>query len=228
VIQQYPEAVDVALHGGRSAGQDFRRQIQRRARHVSGTVVQLAARAEVHEHDASIFRAGDVLRLDVAVKQARCVDGGYRATQLDSDPDHIAGSKRRSQFDLLLESLTADQLRRQADPIANLFGAVDGDDVRMTDLGEKAPFPDDRASAIRVGGRRGRHELQGHLAIEARIPCAEHFTEGAPADSLEQAKGSPLIRHAFGRRSSRSGTLCRQDVPIYLRYRRDDTKILQK
>ena len=72
VIQQDAKAVDVASYRRGVPCQYFRRGVQRRARQVGvRTGVKFAARAEVHEHDASVVSARDVLRLDVAMKQAR-------------------------------------------------------------------------------------------------------------------------------------------------------------
>jgi len=70
-----------------AAAESFRCQIQRCSTHAAvGRVVQLAARAEIHQHHAIVVRDHHVLRFDVAVEQSGCVHRGDGTTQVDADP----------------------------------------------------------------------------------------------------------------------------------------------
>src|SRR6185436_20236650 len=73
VVEQHAQAVDVALNGRGSAGEDLRRKIERRPRDAWWTVYrQITALpgAEIHQDDASAFLTHDVLRLDVAMQKS--------------------------------------------------------------------------------------------------------------------------------------------------------------
>ena len=56
----------------------------------------------------------------------------------------------------LLEGVAANELHPQADLIGNLFGTVDGDDVRMPHPSEQSAFVDDCGRCTIAGGAFGR------------------------------------------------------------------------
>ena len=85
VIEQHTEAVHVAPHRCRLAGEQLRCEIQRRAGRSGRPGRRLEARPEVHQHDATVVGADDVVRLDIAVNQSRMVDGGDRAGKAQPD-----------------------------------------------------------------------------------------------------------------------------------------------
>ena len=57
--------------------------------------------------------------------------------------DCFGGADHLPLLEDLLEGVAANELHPQADPIRNLLGAVDGDDVRMPHPSEQSAFVDD-------------------------------------------------------------------------------------
>ena len=114
----------------------------------------------------------------------------------------------------LLERVALDKFHPETDAAADLFRAVNGDDVRVTDFGEEPPFLNDRARGLLVRGRRGGQELQGNFAIEPRVEGAEDLAEGAVSDAFEQAQVTPV-----------GGRLGRQDVALRFGDRRDEPQV---
>ena len=91
VIEQHAQAVDVALRRRRSAGENLRRQAQRRTRQIGRrAVIQLLAGAEVHQHHSAIFSAHDVVGLDVPVQQTGGVHGGNGTANLHADAGDLS------------------------------------------------------------------------------------------------------------------------------------------
>ena len=70
--------------------------------------------------------------------------GRDRATELKTDVDSFGGAENGPLFEELLEGVAANELHPEADLVANLLGAVDGDDIRMAYTGEQSAFVDDR------------------------------------------------------------------------------------
>ena len=67
----------------------------------------------------------------------------HRAAELETYADSFCGADDLPLVEDLLEGVAANELHPQADPITNLFGAVDSDDVRMPHPSEQSPFVDD-------------------------------------------------------------------------------------
>src|SRR5688500_15953080 len=94
-------------------------------------VVELSASTEVHEHDAPVVGSHHVVRLDVPMQQAGAMHRRHRATELETDIDRLGRADHLPLIEDFLESMAANELPPQADPIGDLLGAVDGDHVRM-------------------------------------------------------------------------------------------------
>ena len=145
VIQQNAEAVQIALHRRRLAAEHFGRKVERRPGQIRRrAVVELAPGAKIHQHDAAVLGARDVVGLDVAMQETCGVDGRHRTTELDADRDRVRGVERRASSQLLLERLAAHELHPQADLIADPLGAVNRHDVRVADPREQPALFDDR------------------------------------------------------------------------------------
>ena len=121
------------------------------------------------------------------------MDGRHGAAQFHTDPDDVGRPEHRAVLQQLFERAAADELHPEADAIADLFGAVNRDDVGMSDSGEQPAFLDERALAG-AGRSPGWNELQGDFTIQARVPGAEHFAERAATDAFDQSKMAPLSR----------------------------------
>ena len=164
------------------------------ARSERRVVDQLSAGAEVHQDDATVLGARDVVRFDVAMQEAGRVHRRHGAAELHADTDDISRGKDGALLEQLLERVPADELHPQADPIADLLRAVDSDDVRMPHFGEEPALPNDRARGGFVRDRSSGQKLQCDFAVEPRVPGAEHFAERAPPDALEKAEVAPALR----------------------------------
>ena len=160
--------------------------------------LQLAAGAEIHQHQPAVVGHHDVLRFDIAVQEAGRVDRRHRAAQLDADPCDLRRRKRRALAERLFERAALDELHPQADASVDAFSAVDGDDVRMADAGEEPAFFDDRGRGPL--GDVGRQQLQRDLAIQPGVPGAIDVAERAAPDAFEHAQVTPVSPAARGRR----------------------------
>src|SRR5438128_437395 len=91
---------------------------RRLAASVAGCAARrVAARAEIHEHDAAAVGAHDVLRLDVAMQKARRMNGRERAAQVDANCGRLARAERTRGSELLLERDAAHELHPEADAV---------------------------------------------------------------------------------------------------------------
>ena len=96
-----------------------------------------------------------------------------------------------------------DELHPEADPVVVLLGAMDDDDVGMTETGEEPRFLEDARGLAR---RRLTlvQELERDLAMKARVEGPVDFTEAAFAHLLEQGERAPLAdRTADSRQMAR-------------------------
>ena len=57
--------------------------------------------------------------------------------------DSFGSAEHRLLFEELLQRVAANELHPEADPVANLLGAVNGDHIRMAHAGEQSAFVDD-------------------------------------------------------------------------------------
>ena len=157
-IQQHADAVDVALDAGLAAAEQFGRHVQRRADLVVDERAlvghRVAAGAEVHQHEAAVAVAHDVLRLDVAMQQPGGVHGRQRRAHVDADERDLARVEAADPQQHGFERLALDQFHPQADEAAAALGAEDRRDVRMLDARQQARLADDVLAA--AFGRRDR------------------------------------------------------------------------
>ncbi len=168
-IEQDADAVDVGAGGRFAAREQLRRHVERRAREIGNRRLArqslLAAGAEVHQHDAAVAVAHHVVGFDVAVQQARAVDGGERFADVEADQRRFARAEAAALLEDLFERLSLDQLHPQADHAFGARGAVDRHHVGMIDLGQQARLVNDRvgvAAADRFGD-----QLERDFTIEA-------------------------------------------------------------
>ena len=153
VEEQDAKTVEIALWGRRLAGEDFRREIHRRARHSRRVGPLRTAGTKVHEDDAAAVLAHDVLRFDVAVDEAGRVDRGQRPAQIDPDGRRLSTAEGSVGPQPGFESLAVDELHPEPRGAVANVGTINGDDVGMTDPGERARLgqqPLDRAECRAV------------------------------------------------------------------------------
>ena len=193
VVEKDAETVDIALHGGLSAAKNLRRQIEGRPGEIRGGVVrELASRAKVHQHGPAVFSQHHVLGLDVTMEQALVVHGRDCLTELNADLNSFRPAEHFAIVDDLLERAAPNEFHPETDPSSDLLGAVDRDDVRMTDAREQPAFLDDGRRRTVAGRSIRGQQLERHLPIEPGVPGPIHLAECAAADPLEHAQMSPV------------------------------------
>ena len=86
------------------------RSVHRNSRMVSDAIraVEIAARPEVHQHDASTVLPHHVLRFDVAVNESFAVNFGKGAADIDPDERRLLCAERSVFREMLLERRAAD------------------------------------------------------------------------------------------------------------------------
>ncbi len=80
----------------------------------------------------------------------------HRATELETDADSIGSGNHLSLLEDLPEGVAANELHPQPDLISNLFGTMDGDDVRMPHPSEQSALVDDCGRWTLAGVAIGR------------------------------------------------------------------------
>ncbi len=192
MVEKDAETVDIALDSGLPPAQNLRRQVERRSGEIGSRIVrELASRAKVHQHDAPVLGSHHVVRLDVPMQQARAVYGGHRTTELEADVHRLSDGGLCRLLKDLLQGVAANELHPEADLVANLLGAMNGDHVGVAHAGEQAPFVDDRGRRAIAACAAGRQELERDFPIEPRVPRPVDFSKGAPANPLEEPKVTP-------------------------------------
>ena len=197
VVEQYPEAVDVALDRRGAAAQEFGREIQGGSGERCRRPVQwIAPCPEIHEHDASGAGHHDVLGLDIAVQQPRFVHGRHRLAQLESDRHGLRDREPSPLLEHLFEGQPSHELHRQADLVSDSLGVVDDDDVRVSDSREQAAFLDDRGASPAARRHVCRQQFERDIPVESRVVRAIDLSGGSVPDSLEQSQVSPVRKLA--------------------------------
>ena len=161
------------------------------------------AGAEIHQHDAAIVGAHDVVRLDVAVQQPCGVHGGHRAESSSTDANRFSGREGRRRPRAAARACgrgrtpsTTRRGRRSArrHRIVTTFGWRTRASSRPSSM-----IVDEARSTPAAGGRQ---ELQRDFPIEPRVPGAVDLAEGAPADALDERRW-PQVRSRRRRRPRR-------------------------
>src|SRR5436190_22278202 len=92
--QQNSRRIEVGARGGRLPFEKFRRHVQRRAAELARRVSRLMTQAEIHQNDAPALLAHDILRLDIAVEEARLMYGGESAAHIDANQQRLERAQR--------------------------------------------------------------------------------------------------------------------------------------
>ena len=108
---------------------------------------------EVHEHDATAGFTHHVLGLDVAMQQARGMDGAQGAAEIDADLRNLAWRQRAAFRKQCLERAPLDELGPDADLAVQRFGPVDGEHIGMAHARQQPRFVN--GVGRRRRGRRG-------------------------------------------------------------------------
>ncbi len=133
----------------------------------------------------------DVLRLDVAVHDARGVRGGQRVRHVGGDRDGGLGQQPAFAFQAGAQVGAAHQVHHQREVGAVHDEVADADDVRVVQGEQRGALLDEAADEVLVGGEVLAQQLDGHRALGAlaephgaRRPPPEHLVGGVTAADL--------------------------------------------
>jgi hypothetical protein len=137
--QQHAHTVHVGLGRRGKTVEYFRRKVRRRSRQARGPLgLDVLSRSEIHEDDAALVVAHDVLCFDVTVDEASAVDGGQGATHGGADLDDFHDLERVAFADEGRQRPTVHELHPDTDGVVDLIRAVYRDDVLVSHAGEQA------------------------------------------------------------------------------------------
>ena len=149
---------------------------------------------------AAASRDEDVGRLHVAVHEPAGVRGVERACHLRDDRERALGRQAALADDDLLEIGGVDVAHRDEQQVAVLARFVHRDDVRVVDRRQAFGLHDEAPAEGIVGGKLGREDLEGHLALQPRILRKVHRGHAAPTqESLDAVSGNVVTGFDAGR-----------------------------
>ena len=143
---------------------------------------------------------------------ALVVGGGQRVGDGDAVVKDLRQGKTVGRQDLV-QALAFDQFHGEKAHTCVFLHGIERDDVWMVQARDRLRFALEALEAGGVGGHVGVKNLEGHVAIEARVAGAVHLAHSAFAQLVEDAIGSRISptfiassarASARPRRSSRS------------------------
>ena len=138
---------------------------------------------EVDELGDAVVAEEGVGGLDVAVEDAGAVGGGEAAGEIDPERDDLLGGHGERD---VVEGVAGEELGDEEGAVADLADVVDGDEVRVLELGDGAGL--DGEAGAGLGVRLGAGDLEGDGAIEQRVagqPDVRGRAAPEPAFELE-------------------------------------------
>ena len=135
---------------------------------------------EIHQADPFLGVDHDVARLEVAVEDARLVDGPQAGGRLESHAIGQVYRERRLLPEHLAEVLPSDQLHRAIQDALILAVFVDGADVLVPDLAGQRDLVVEAPYCARV--RLEAQHLEGHGDAEGPVAGAEYRAHSALAE----------------------------------------------
>ncbi len=162
-VEHRSERVEVGAGVGLLAARLLGRDVDQRPHHRAGVavlqrIVQELRQAEVEHFDVPVVAQHDVLRLDVAVDDARLVGRPESARHADTDAEHLTDAQLML-GDLFAQGRAVDVLRGDEMRPIDFADVVDGDDVRVIQCRGGAGLALKAADALLVHGEARREEL---------------------------------------------------------------------
>ena len=152
-----------------------------RDRLVPGDFLGNLGQPEVEHLHATVPGEHHVGRLEVAVDDALVVGGGQRI----GDGDAAVKDPRQGKAvggDDLVQALAFDQFHREKAHAGVFLHGIERDDVRMVQARDRLRFALEALEAGGVGGHVGGKDLEGNVAVEARVAGAVHLAHPSGAD----------------------------------------------
>ncbi len=103
------------------------------------------------------------------------------------------------------QGLARHHLHGQTEAAVVLLDPVDLRHVGVVEGGQQLGLAAEAGHAVHVGGEVGGQELEGHLAIEARVEGQENLAHAAAADGAEDLVVGEAVAWLHGCSSARRG-----------------------
>jgi len=198
LVEDRPEAEDVAAMVDGLAAQLFRRHVGNRADHGSmlrdrGEVFDRAivfrrslefGDSEIENLDASVISQKQIFRLEIAVHDKALVRGGQALHDLQGVISCLL-RKNGARVQALAKVLTFKQFRNDVGNGAFKADIVDGENVGMVQSGGGARLLFEAAQMVGVGAGGGPDQLQGDVAAQPLVACAKYFTHPSRTNFFE-------------------------------------------
>ena len=100
------------------------------------------------------------------------------------------GQRDRAMGYAVRECFALDEFEHERMPLAAVFEAIDGRDVRMVERGEHLRFPTKSSQPVRIADDSSGQNLQRDIAIELGVAGAIHLAHAAGADETNDFVGT--------------------------------------
>ena len=157
-------------------------RLQARVRAAAQT--RLLREAEVEYLHTPLVCHEDVLWLQVAVDDPLLVGCGQPLGHLHGEVDGLAGGKSAI-FESCAQRLAFEELHDGVGSFTLSPEVVDGEDVRVGELGDRARLALEAGERLGIVGQIGGEDLDGHVAVELGIPCAVDLAHATGAEVRE-------------------------------------------
>ncbi len=223
VIEEHSKTVNIGTRSGGLSPQDLGGHVQRGSRDRpvlgAGPGTQIQPGSQVHQDDPPPGLPHHVLRLHIAVDESCPVQGGQGTAKLLTDSRRFAGAHGPLLVEQLGQRAAVDDLHPDSDPPLLPLGSIDHDHVPLADAGEARPFRDRLAFGGALVNVPRPQELQGDLAVQARITRQEDLAELPLADLVDDLQAAPARDRLRGRDRSRDRLAFPPNCGHQIRYR---------
>ena len=174
LVEQHAKAVQIGAGIDPLAANLLGTHIARRTDRQSGTGHDRAAaegfgNAKVGQHRVAVLTKQDVLRLDIAVNDIAAVCVIQSAD--DGPGDGQRFGQRQTGADTLLQGAAGQVFHRQIIGALVRGDVIDGNDVRIAELGDDAAFAQEALGEFLIGGQNRLDDLERDMAMQGFLHC---------------------------------------------------------